>query len=116
MAGVRERSEAHIPVLSPDSHQRLTRQCSGFPLQTTHLQNFIFSPLRKISEALDNMECFCDNSIALIFKKSQLERMKCSHYFPLATGKLEAKDCPVGKVLAMHPDEFSMMHLVPRTQ
>lgn len=42
--------------------------------------------------------------------------MKHSHYFPLATGKLEAKDCHVCKVLAMHPDELSMMPLVPRAQ
>lgn len=54
--------------------------------------------------------------LPLYSKKGQLKHMKRSHCFPLATGKLEAKDCHVCKVLAMHPDELSVMHLVPRTQ
>ena len=42
--------------------------------------------------------------------------MKSSYYFPLATGKLEGKDCHVCKVLATPPDQFSVMYLVPYTQ
>lgn len=77
--------------------------------------------LRK-SEAPDSVECFCENPTALILvvvdhiKKLQLKYMKSSHDFPLATGKLEAEECEVCKVLATHPDEVFMMHSVPRTQ
>lgn len=99
MAKVREwGGEAHLPVPSPHSHQRLTGQCLGLPLQTSYLQifQFSFSLLRK-SEALDNVDCFCENPTALILvfidhiKKLQLNYIKNSHYFPLAPGKLESE-------------------------
>lgn len=116
MAGVRERSEAHIPVLSPDSHRHLTRQCLGFPVQITHLPNFVFSMLRKPQRLLTTWSTSVKIPLPLYSNKGQRKHTKRSHYFPLATGKLEAKDCHVCKVLAMHPDELSMMHVVPRTQ
>lgn len=68
------------------------------------------------------MEGFCENLTALILvfidhtEKLQLNCMKSNHCFPLATGKLEAEDCHVCKVLLTHPDEFSMMYIVPHTQ
>lgn len=68
------------------------------------------------------MEGFCENPTALILvfidhtEKLQLNCMKSSHSFPVTTGKLEAEECLVCKVLVTRPDEFSMMYIVPHTQ